>query len=1358
MATDIEDDYAYAAQALPTPNDTPYRTPRTLSRRSSRYGTPSPGPSSSPPPMPPDGTTNGHKRNESTDAANDESISILDPRRFTPTLHASLVSEILSLRRDLEQKNGFIENLETSLHSTKAENEHLHNTVSNSTKESRSLKRQLDLLEGGSSSAFGELMKERDEANENIAEYKRRLESSQRKVRSQEEEADRVHDLWARDKETWDGDKRMLERKLHIVEGRLKAVVEEVAAREVAAQAQEVRITSDSEAEDGNKDIGIGYGSDTTSVRSASAQGRMSSMSFQSRDSEGHNPRFSVLSGFSVASKLNGLSLADELKFDEEDEDNMEETEVEEEEDHEDDVRSVASSRHSFTSDRKAKRILGLATELASAAQQDSILPTTKEESPEALLVHEAKPQEVKVQYVDSATQFSPPPSPKEPPPSVPKLEERATSPTDNEANQRRKRVSISPPLSSVHEKPAAALALAPIMVSASMQTVEEPPTPPKSPISPTRAPPPPPPAPEPVAPETVSVSTQTEPAEPPQQITTFTRAPPPAPIPIPFITIHPPRSEPSTPKESILPPQFKNASCQVSIPSFYESKSASVQTDEPRTENRYAKLPPHLLPSAISSRPATPEPEERVAGRGFTPVPGHLPPKSTKRSFTSQRSMGPPSSPPTRSPPTRSPPTRFETEDAYPGNNDNGPLGREKSAGPRRPFRSSSLFAGFDAPSSDEGDEFAELDGSDSEYQTALSAPKPRNKLAQKHGKLPIDPPTPVPEGRESMDHDELFNPQPVNGHSRDTSPINAQTSGPRGSMEKTFKSRPFEKPMKSAVVKQPSIRRSALISSGAAAHSQRARSPSLGSIGSKGPSVKEPMPPFPVPTRSSSRRIPLSSSDGKRSPTPQSGSMFSGLRKRDAGKSSTRKNSLRKVRSAAAIPRDGGQDRQRSRSPPPLSASSAAPDSPQLPPMPVDEVTSPRYPRGIHRLGHRSRQPSTNTSNTGNASVGSSGPQTSVVEAIAQTMVGEWMWKYVRRRKSFGVAESPQAGWEGKGEEISTSISGNGLRHKRWVWLAPYERAVMWSSKQPTSGSALLGKSGRKLVIQSVLDVKDDTPFPKGAGGTAFNRSILILTPARALKFTATSRERHYVWLTALSFLSHTGDNPPDLASLPPIPTQEYEPPVKPTPSLRRNPIRDSIRVAKGKARPLPAARHEPIPLQDTEMSYGYDEPIPDAADPPNVPRFSSHGRKRSNTGPRLPPPGAFRNFSHQAPLPSNYSIKTTTTNSDMYPPTSVVNSGRNSYSTRTSEASAAPSANFFDAVGTVRMEAFVERTTRFHHSGGGGGGGGRDDLVSGSNNYRRGQLRKRNEAFWNSDPYKTDWEAEDPMFRSEDPFKGF
>ena len=101
-----------------------------------------------------------------------------------------------------------------------------------------------------------------------------------------------------------------------------------------------------------------------------------------------------------------------------------------------------------------------------------------------------------------------------------------------------------------------------------------------------------------------------------------------------------------------------------------------------------------------------------------------------------------------------------------------------------------------------------------------------------------------------------------------------------------------------------------------------------------------------------------------------------------------------------------------------------------------------------------HRS-QPSTTTAATGDtgaSSQGASNQPTTVVDAIAQTMVGEWMFKYVRRRKSFGVSDT-------KGGDDSSND-----RHKRWVWLAPYERAILWSSKQPASGSALMGKSGRK------------------------------------------------------------------------------------------------------------------------------------------------------------------------------------------------------------------------------------------------------------------------------------------------------
>ena len=94
-----------------------------------------------------------------------------------------------------------------------------------------------------------------------------------------------------------------------------------------------------------------------------------------------------------------------------------------------------------------------------------------------------------------------------------------------------------------------------------------------------------------------------------------------------------------------------------------------------------------------------------------------------------------------------------------------------------------------------------------------------------------------------------------------------------------------------------------------------------------------------------------------------------------------------------------------------------------------------------------------------------------TSEVDAIAQTMVGEWMWKYVRKRKSFGITESAQVEFEAERNHGENHSVSGGIRHKRWVWLAPYERAIMWSNKQPTSFPALLGKNGRKRKRQPII-----------------------------------------------------------------------------------------------------------------------------------------------------------------------------------------------------------------------------------------------------------------------------------------------
>ena len=231
--------------------------------------------------------------------------------------------------------------------------------------------------------------------------------------------------------------------------------------------------------------------------------------------------------------------------------------------------------------------------------------------------------------------------------------------------------------------------------------------------------------------------------------------------------------------------------------------------------------------------------------------------------------------------------------------------------------------------------------------------------------------------------------------------------------------------------------------------------------------------------------------------------------------------------------------------------------------------------------------------------------------------------------------------------------------------------------------------------VMIQSVLDVKDDNPLPKGVTtGHHFSRSILILTPQRALKFTALTQDRHYIWLTALSFLSHSPLSLGDLA-IPPPPTSGAETRTSSqhsfAGSLRRRPIRDSIRIAKGVPRPEARAftTDGSLPVQLQDMVHRerqlmaedpeYYDPSNDAALPPTIPRFTAHTRKRSNTAPRVPP-SSYKSFATKdnvtaLPLSNHYaqSVATSASGTGRYTPSLGVKSfGSRTSSRRNSEAS--------------------------------------------------------------------------------------
>lgn len=169
------------------------------------------------------------------------------------------------------------------------------------------------------------------------------------------------------------------------------------------------------------------------------------------------------------------------------------------------------------------------------------------------------------------------------------------------------------------------------------------------------------------------------------------------------------------------------------------------------------------------------------------------------------------------------------------------------------------------------------------------------------------------------------------------------------------------------------------------------------------------------------------------------------------------------------------------------------------------------------------------------------------------------------------------------------------------------------------------------------------------------------------------------------------------PDLGAMPQPPPVEDLPQRSGGATLRRSRVQDSVRLAKGKANPVMqryAAQNEPMP--SLPSLAGYEGTMEGSASPPSIPRGPAHGRKRSSTGPGAPPPSIpFRSFSHQQ-VPSVYSNGSSDMYSSMQPPSvpsSVYNPTNGVVSSRTSEASTSTRNHFFDAMGTVRMEAFID-----------------------------------------------------------------
>lgn len=1046
MALDLG--YHIAAQALPDPTDTPYETPsRGMSGQSSQQGSTSPFSTYFPAPFPPAEESYFSKEPGPTDMEEDGRYNSKDTRRLTPNLGISFVSQIHSLKKELETKDILVEELEDSLHQSRAENDRLNEDLNAQKTEVKSVKYQMSSLEHDMLLALENIARERDDAIKSVEDSRKHLEATRKKVRAQEEEADEAHSMWEKDKQDWENNKRKMESKVYVVEERLKTMVAEMMAVQSTGQN---RPGAGYDVDEGMRETWFIRGND---IRATS---RMSNRSMDDIDEgkDATNFRSSRMSGLHEmgGSKMSGLSLAEELDMEEGDEDDIDQEGVHSPDALPEEIQMLPAR---YSEDTKARKLMGLHADSNKQLSGDEISGQHSMGIIEDYINLPGK--RASVSYTDNATQFTPPPTPALHTRRMNSVSEKSVEQTERSANQSRKRVAI--PSIFVDPGPLAKIEGSKIlsMVSTSCQTDDIPQLLPsseslahQSPIAITK--------------EVRSSSTQTieDTAWVPKSASTRLS---PAPLDVPVIAIHPPASRPPSSHNSVvLPPRTRNAGCQVAIEMPRNLRSTSMQTEEIRVDKRPVRIPPRLQPSnppdKSHSRPT--ERRTRTAKPSvpeFSRRPVRSPPPLTDKIQASAPYIpkGGIKSPAqaVEANEERRGPIRSKADDAHQADNDNGPLNDKNSFGPRRPIRTESILAGFDATGEDDHVRISDEFSDDDDFANVAPIRKTLSKV-QNSWKL-------VPQS-DSIALDRLEAPSEelrglgAAGVSKTTDP---KAEGPSQTTSKTFQTRTTEGCRKTS--NAADIRRQALVLNGLAEHAHRARSPSAPSVPGKEPTTVAP--PFPVPTRSSSRKIPISASEGAASPTPYSTSFFTTRRGQDHGRPPIKRKILRKVQSAAAVSKPSAPHRPRL--PPSMSANSTVPDSPKsLPPtqnqflLPYDSVA------GMSSCSVVASQP---RSHAGEASIETPGQQTSVVDAIAQTMVGEWMWKYVRKRTSFGITESPQAEFEMS--KNGENGSGSGVRHKRWVWLAPYENAVIWSSKQPTSGPALLGKGGRKREYHSGL-----------------------------------------------------------------------------------------------------------------------------------------------------------------------------------------------------------------------------------------------------------------------------------------------
>ncbi|CEH14728.1 Pleckstrin homology-like domain [Ceraceosorus bombacis] len=163
------------------------------------------------------------------------------------------------------------------------------------------------------------------------------------------------------------------------------------------------------------------------------------------------------------------------------------------------------------------------------------------------------------------------------------------------------------------------------------------------------------------------------------------------------------------------------------------------------------------------------------------------------------------------------------------------------------------------------------------------------------------------------------------------------------------------------------------------------------------------------------------------------------------------------------------------------------------------VTSMLSPRMSIASSRASEYvdARNPSTGATGASSTKGMPPGTDPEVIAAITQTMIGNYMHKYVRR---------------GLGR---TGLSDK--RHQRYFWLHPYTKMLSWTMTDP-GGKGVQESTYKSAVIEDIQVVEDNNPSPPGL----YHLSIIVKTPARDMKITAPNRERHEMWVSALGYLT--------------------------------------------------------------------------------------------------------------------------------------------------------------------------------------------------------------------------------------------